>query len=146
MDKGPVARARYSHSDKVKAVTMAVDQGIGAEATAIKLNIPQKTLASWIRAYKAQGAAYKNGPTEKKVTKVKTKLKSHKSLNPIVVLRLKKNISQQELGDLLGGIHNSTIGRYEKGITPLPPLVRRELNRMMCAEGLPEIPEDKPEK
>lgn len=138
-EKGPVSRAYYPHSFKIEAVSKAVDQGLGLDKTAEELGIPKKTLATWIRNYKSQGEQYKYAQASKHFPKVKKKPAMVDDVHPILTLRIKKNISQQELGELLGGLHNSTVGRYETRKAPIPELVRRELNRLMKEEGLPEI-------
>ena len=54
-------------------------------------------------------------------------------------LRLKRNLSQRELGELLGGISRPTIGRYERGEIRPKGLILQEINKMLAEENLPNI-------
>lgn len=93
--------------------------------------------------------------TEKKKRSPKTKAQESKRMGrPILstvnkencslieALRIKRQLSQRELGGLLGGICQSTIGRYEKGVIRPRGLILEKLNEMLRAEGLSEISND----
>ena len=59
-------RARYTQEFKIRAVKMAIDDGLGISETARRLEVSVKTVANWVVQYRNDATAFaaKAGPSE----------------------------------------------------------------------------------